>query len=469
MRLGWLTQDTTGWPFRLAAMLFWMSAMLSREHVANNLAAALLARPWEPEAMLRAVQSVLGKRQPAAHRALIQKLVSARVEPPLPSPRHIASLLLASPEFDLAARAVTNGRKRHRMALAAPLPQPAIALSELPVPRFATLGELGRWLDLSDSELDWFADARRQSAKTRIPVLQHYRYHLLTKRNGALRLIEAPKPTMKRIHRQILRAILDHLPAHDAAHGFVAKRSCRTHAGLHAGEQIVVTLDIANFFATTPVGRVHQIFASLGYPWNVARALTSLCTTAAPPRVLKPLKRSARAQDRLVAQDLARYHLPQGAPTSPALANLAAWRLDVRLSGLARAFDANYSRYADDLAFSGDAMLAQRAKSFLDGVAGIVRDEGYSINGEKTRVMTASRRQQMTGIVVNSSPNVGRNIYDVMKATLHNCIRHGPTSQNHQRHPDFRAHLDGRVGWVEQVNAARGAKLRRLFERIAWS
>lgn len=418
--------------------------------------------------MLRAVQSVLGKREPTAHRALVEQLVLAHLEPPLPSPRRIASLLLATPEFDLATRAVTNGRKRHRMALAAPLPQPVIALSELPAPRIATLGDLARWLDLSESELGWFADAKRQSATTRIPILQHYRYRLIAKRSGSYRLIEAPKPTMKRIQRHILRGILDRLPAHDAAHGFLPERSCLSHAALHAGERIVVTMDLANFFTTTPVGRVHQIFASLGCPWNVARALTGLCTTAPPPRVLTPLKRSARAEDRHAAQLYARYHLPQGAPTSPALANLAAWRLDVRLSGLARAFDANYSRYADDLAFSGDAMLLQRVGTFVRSTAEIARAEGYAINEAKTRIMTSSHRQHMTGIVVNSVPNVRRDAYDVLKATLHNCIRDGPDSQNRQGHSDFRSHLEGRVGWFEQVNATRGARLRRLLERIPW-
>ncbi|MEL7049342.1 MAG: reverse transcriptase family protein, partial [Pseudomonadota bacterium] len=162
-------------------------------------------------------------------------------------------------------------------------------------------------------------------------------------------------------------------------------------------------------------------------------------------------------------------HLPQGAPTSPALANLAAWRLDVRLTGLADAFAARYTRYADDLTFSGDAGFARSSKSFLQHVSNIVEDEGYHLNPAKTRVMASSMQQRVTGIVVNQHVNVARKDYDRLKAILHHCIHNGPDAQNREAVPDFKAHLDGRVMWVEQVNPPRGAKLRKLYNAIVWS
>jgi hypothetical protein len=162
-------------------------------------------------------------------------------------------------------------------------------------------------------------------------------------------------------------------------------------------------------------------------------------------------------------------HLPQGAPTSPALANLLAWTLDRRLHGLARAADANYTRYADDLAFSGDARFANGLERFRKSVATIVNEEGFCLNAAKTRIMPRSTRQRVTSIVVNQHCNVARSEFDTLKAILHNCASAGPVGQNRGEVPDFRRHLDGRITWVEQINPRRGAKLRGLFERIDWS
>jgi hypothetical protein len=100
-------------------------------------------------------------------------------------------------------------------------------------------------------------------------------------------------------------------------------------------------------------------------------------------------------------------------------------------------------------------------------VSAIASEEGFSLNGQKKRVMPSSRRQLVTGLVVNRGLNVPRRAYDALKATLHNCVRFGPESQR-RGVQHFRAHLEGRVAWVEQVNPRRGAKLRRLFDGIAW-
>jgi hypothetical protein len=277
-------------------------------------------------------------------------------------------------------------------------------------------------------------------------------------------LIEAPKPRLKAIQRRILRDILDIVPVHRAACGFVAGRSCLNGAQVHAGEAMVATFDLAQFFPSIGLARVHGIFRSLGYPWAVARRLAGLCTTITPAQIF----RQAPEEPEWQIQALYRSpHLPQGAPTSPALANLLAWRLDLRLTGLANALDARYSRYADDLAFSGP--IAGSIGRLGKAVRAIAADEGFTLNAGKTRIMPASTRQRVTGIVVNAYCNIGRAEFDVLKAMLHNCVRFGPTAQNRAQVPDFRRHLDGRVTWAEQVNPARGSKLRRLFDRIDWS
>jgi len=282
-----------------------------------------------------------------------------------------------------------------------------------------------------------------------------------------MRLIEAPKPRLKAIQRRILREILSAVPVHGRAHGFVAGRSCLGGAQVHAGEAVVATFDLAQFFPSIGLPRIHGVFRCLGYPWAVARRLAGLCTTVTPASVIARLP-DAQRPDRGLQALCRAQHLPQGAPTSPALANLLAWKIDCRLHGLARAAGANYTRYADDLAFSGDPAFAAGLGRFGKAVGTILEEEGFALNAAKTRIMPRGGRQHVTGIVVNEHCNVGRAEFDTLKATLYNCTRVGPAGQNRSGTPDFRRHLDGRVTWVEQVNPRRGAKLRRLFERIDW-
>jgi RNA-directed DNA polymerase len=274
---------------------------------------------------------------------------------------------------------------------------------------------------------------------------------------------------LKAAQRRVLREVLDHIPAHDAAHGFIAGRSARSHAAAHARTAVVVRLDLEDFFASVTAGRVFGIFRTAGYAEGVAHAITALCTNVVPRTEWAALPRPS--DDQIAARwrlgrRLATPHLPQGAPTSPALASLATFTLDRRLAGLAAALDARYTRYADDLAFSGDATLASGRLVAL--AAEIARDEGFLLNPSKTRVMPRSSRQQLCGVVVNEHPNVTRAHYDLLKAILNDAARNGVDAANRARHPDFRAHLLGRIAWVEQLNPARGRRLRERFAAISW-
>jgi hypothetical protein len=162
-------------------------------------------------------------------------------------------------------------------------------------------------------------------------------------------------------------------------------------------------------------------------------------------------------------------HLPQGAPTSPALANLCAYRVDCRLSGLAQATDAVYTRYADDLAFSGNEAFDRCVERFAAQAAAILLEEGFEVHHRKTRIMRRGVRQYLAGVVTNERVNVVRADFDRLKATLTNCLKHGPVSQNRERHPDFRGHLAGRVAFVAMINPQKGARLRRIFAQIEWT
>ena len=200
--------------------------------------------------------------------------------------------------------------------------------------------------------------------------------------------------------------------------------------------------------------------------------LTGLSTNAIPEVVWQTVPGAtdpALIQPRFwLGRALATPHLPQGAPTSPALASLAAFRLDRRLTGLANSAGLRYSRYADDLTFSGGVRLRRRRSHLQALVAEIAHGEGFTINERKTTLHSAGGRQSVCGVVVNVRPNVLRSEYDELKAILHNAAALGPASQNRAGIADFEAHLRGRISWVASLNPARGEKLRRRFAEIRW-
>jgi hypothetical protein len=160
--------------------------------------------------------------------------------------------------------------------------------------------------------------------------------------------------------------------------------------------------------------------------------------------------------------------LPQGAPTSPALANVCAHRIDCRLRALARSAGAEYTRYADDLAFSGDEAFERCVERFASHAAAVLLEEGFTVHHRKTRIMRQGVRQHLAGLVANQRINVVREDFDRLKAILNNCMRHGPESQNREAHPSFQEHLRGRVEFVTMVDPAKGLRLRGMFDQIQW-
>jgi hypothetical protein len=335
------------------------------------------------------------------------------------------------------------------------------------VPALSTAGQLADWLGISLPQLDWFADVRGLTVRQASPKLGHYVYSWQPRRGGRFRLIESPKPKLKGLQRKLLHDLLDHIPPHPDAHGFRAGRSILSFAAPHAAQHMVLRFDLRDFFPSIRPARIHALFRTAGYPLDVARLLTGLCTSRMPIDAWTQRPES-RESDAGLGDRLRARHLPQGAPTSPALANLCARRLDARLHGLARSLQAAYTRYADDLAFSGGELLERSARRFQVDVAVIAAEEGFDLHFQKSRFMRQGVCQQLAGIVLNEHPNIRRKVYDDLKAILTNCVRHGPESQNRTGYADFRSHLRGRIAHVQMINPRRAAKLREIMGRIAW-
>lgn len=452
-------------PTRAAAVLARTSRPTPDALAAALAHAFLSAEDWSKPALIAAGSGILGARRRwlgplAAH------VLSSYHRRPADAPRELAAVVLGSGAFREAVEKAA--RRRKPITLVHYAASPAQARDAL-IPRLDTLAELADTLGLTVGELEWFADARHWNRTARSTRLQHYRYQWRRRPGRVPRLLEIPHPRLRTLQRQVLRELLAPIPLHNAAHGFVPGRSAVSGAVLHTGSEVVVNLDLAAFFAHVTPGKVFGVLRQAGFTETVAHRLAGLCTHAVPVGVIAEMPPGGDPADRFALRKaLAVAHLPQGAPTSPMLANLALRRLDSRLSGWAGSFDAVYTRYADDLAFSGGAGLARRADAFVRGAGRIVADEGHTLNRLKTRVHPAGVRQSVTGVVVNERTNVTRQEFDRLKAELHNCAIHGPEGQNRDGHADFRAHLLGRIAWVASVNPARGARLRADFSRISW-
>jgi len=418
--------------------------------IIDALAEAFLAGEPGIDAMVDRAAVVLGRRwrwlQPLAARFAASTAGRTR-----PRHRDVVQFLRDDKRFR-RARAEYSSELTVARRLIGP---PRMQATRWAVPVIETGGDLADWLALTPGELDWFADLKALGYKRCAPLLRHYRYRVFDKGGGAIRLIESPKPRLKWIQQRVLANILDKIPAHPAAHGFVKRRSVRTFAAPHVGQRVVLRMDLRDFFPSIGGPRIQTLFRTMGYPESVADLLGGIATSATPRDIVRhPM--------------YARPHLPQGAPTSPALANMCFYRTDCRLLGLAESAGARYTRYADDLAFSGGDDFDRRVERFAAHAAAILLEEGFAVHHRKTRIMRQGVRQHLAGVVTNRRLNLRRDDFDRLKATLTNCIRHGPASQNREGHPDFRAHLQGRVSYVESINPAKGKRLRAILERIAW-
>jgi hypothetical protein len=199
----------------------------------------------------------------------------------------------------------------------------------------------------------------------------HYRLFEIPKRRGGSRKIAAPYPALLECQRWINTNILSRGRVHKTVHGFRKKRSIATNASKHLGQRCLLKMDVEDFFPSISLPRVIKVFRYLGYPPNVSFYLARLCCL--------------------------NDALPQGAATSPTLSNIVAGRMDARLAGLARTWKVKYTRYADDMTFSGEEIPVK----FMKIVQKVVEEEGFRINTDKTRLCRSKAKRIVTGLSVS--------------------------------------------------------------------
>ena len=436
------------------------------EHVARALAWGFLAAPeWDEPSLIAAGRLTVG-RKPRWLGPVARQVLASYRSAPVDRPSELARFVHGITALDDAVERANRRGSPVRVRQIVTVPG-RMGARRWPVPTVDDLPALAKLLQVPMEQLPWIADVKGLQRRTPAGPYHLYRYTWISRPNAVPRLLESPTPLLRETLRRLLAEILLWVPIHPAAHGFVRGRSVRTHAASHVGQEILVCLDLRTFFAAITAARVNGIFLAMAYPEAVARTLTGLTTHRTPGWVLARMPQGGNSSARhLLRAQLRVPHLPQGAPTSPGLANLAAFVLDRRLASFAAALGVNYTRYADDLTFSGPADLS--TPRLVRAVSTIAQDEGFALNTAKTRVRPAATRQLVTGVVVNSTPGVPREDRERLRAVLHDAAMHGGEAANRARHPDFRAHLNGRVGWVEAVNPLQGSRLRRQFDTIAW-
>lgn len=225
-----------------------------------------------------------------------------------------------------------------------------------------------------------------------------YRTFRIPKKSGGERIISEPLPDLKEIQRWILDEILSNIRVSGFAKAYVRRRSIRKNAEFHIGKNVVLTIDIKDFFPSIGFGRVYNLFTRLGYSDSVSAMLSNLCCWNGG--------------------------LPQGAPTSPTLSNLLMINFDKRVAGFIRKNKINYTRYADDLTFSGDFEPGKVIKF----VRGILPDFGLQINEKKVRVRKPGQRQEVTGVIVNEKIQAPREMRKKLRQSVYYIEKYGLAS-----------------------------------------
>lgn len=318
-------------------------------------------------------------------------------------------------------------------------------LCSLGLPVIKTDRELAELLELEYKQLRFLAYHRD------VVSVDHYHRFSVPKRKGGLRNIAAPKSLLKMAQRKILEQILDKLDVSENAHGFIKGKSVVSSAQEHVGQpDLVINMDLEDFFPTLTFERVRGMFKAFGYSGYIASLLSMLCTYCErmPIEVrgeVKYVKTSPRI-------------LPQGSPASPMITNILCGRLDKRLKGLADSFGFVYTRYADDMSFSLRRKDSEGTNSAEEGrfcglVTKIVSEEGFKINKEKTRFLRQNNRQCITGVVVNNKElGVPKKWVKKLRAAIYNASKvktSGEVPLSTVRE------ISGMEAWLKSVNAER--------------
>ena len=285
-----------------------------------------------------------------------------------------------------------------------------------------------------------------------IPVYEHY---TVKKKRGGERHIYAPEKPLKKIQKRLnyyLQAYYLWIKP-DEVHGFVINPyylgshcNIAANAAVHTGKKHLLNIDLKDFFPSISAKRIKNLFTSPYFNYNeqIATALTLLTTYQSK--------------------------LPTGAPTSPVLSNFVCLGLDACLRKFCQENGLRFTRYADDLTFSSDALISQDT---IQNIIRLIRENGFEINEKKLHLQSSNRKQTVTGLTVNEKVNVDRKLLKKIRAMLHDLTTNGidtaaqrhfklKTTVDSEWRKRFISRLDGYINFVGQVRGKEDAIYRKM-------
>ena len=271
------------------------------------------------------------------------------------------------------------------------------------------------------SQIDYFLTrlAGNEDKNEKNPNKEIYHSFEIKKKSGEARIINAPKNDLVILLHCIDFLVKTISKPHHKAFGFVEGKSIVDGAKIHVGKNYVYNIDLKDFFHSFDLNRVKMGFYNQPFDLKddlepIAYMIASLTTFNIEGKRV----------------------LPQGSPSSPSITNLLCWRLDHRLSGLAKRFGVDYSRYADDITFSSNHNCYK--EKFITELKKIIKGQGLSINPKKTRLQSNLIRQEVTGLTVNNKVNVSKKYLKDVRMYLYYCEQYGLKKATNIYEKDYR-------------------------------
>lgn len=296
-----------------------------------------------------------------------------------------------------------------------------------------------------------------------------YKRFKLRKKRGGFRIIHTPKEKIKYLQRWILHNILTKIPSHNSCKGFDPGQSIVGNAKIHTNADAILKIDLLRFYDSINEKRIYGLFKAIGYHSNLAVSLAKICTIMPDKLFLNSFKEKEENLKNSIVVINKDGLLPQGSPCSPKLSNLIAMNLDNRLSALAKKRTLCYSRYADDITFSG---TLQSLSGLEKIVYRIIRDENFFANHSKTKLLKRGAPFFVTGLSVNGQfVKVPKKLKTEIEHHLFHCIKNGV--HNHLKvcniqNRNFKDWLLGKISFVNSIEPELGKRYFSQFSMIVW-
>ena len=263
---------------------------------------------------------------------------------------------------------------------------------------------------------------------------KYYKTYKIPKKSGGKRKISQPSKKLKGLQSWILVNILNKIQVSPSCKGFRQGSSILENALPHIGSNTILNLDLRNFFPTITSNQVYNVFKTIGYNKLIATVFTKICTYEET--------------------------LPQGSPCSPMLANLTAWTLDLRIQGYVGKRGISYTRYADDLSFSG--LNPTKVVKIIPMIKEIINDENFTVNHKKKRIASSARAKIVTGLIINEdSVGIGKQKYKELRAKIHHL-----TLPHEQTNEKLLYHVGGWLSYLNSVDKERLKKAKKYISEL---